>query len=289
MTTKVNTSDLKRIYDEAIRLARSHYENFPVISFLISKQLVPHIAVVYTFARRADDIADEGNIPDTERLKLLKKQEELLLNALNGKPADNFWKALANTITELNLTPENFLKLLKAFSQDTLKKQYEDFQELLAYCENSANPVGRIVLEIFNIRNEKTFSLSDKICTALQLTNFWQDVSIDLGKERIYIPEEYFRKFNYDKTLLMEKQFTPGFREMMNSLVSKTEEIFFEGREILNRLPFRLKSEINFTILGGMTILKKIEEINFNVLNYRVTLNKKDILTILLKTFLTLE
>jgi squalene synthase HpnC len=282
-------SEIEKIYSQAVKLARSHYENFPVVSFLIPKNLVPHIAIVYMFARKADDIADEGNLPDEKRLALLEQQKEYLTASLNNAPPSPFWKALANTIEEFQLTSENFYRLLDAFSQDAIKKRYATKEELLKYCENSANPVGRIILEFFNFRDKKIFELSDKICTALQLTNFWQDVSLDLQKGRIYIPQETFEKFNYSEDLLFQRQFSEEFQQLMKYEINFTEKLFYEGKGILNRLHFRLKAEINATILGGLAILKKIEKNNFNVLNYRVKLTKKDFLSIFVKTFLTLE
>ena len=282
-------SEIEEIYSQAVKLARSHYENFPVVSFLIPKHLVPHIAIFYMFARKADDIADEGNLPDEKRIELLNQQKNYLTASLNNAPSSPFWNTLANTIEKFKLTPENFYRLLDAFSQDATKKRYSTKEELLNYCENSANPVGRIILEFFNFRNEKIFELSDKICTALQLTNFWQDVSLDLQKGRIYIPRETLVKFNYSEDLISQRQFNEEFRELMKYEIEFTTKLFYEGKGILNKLPFRLKAEINATILGGLAILKKIEKINFNVLNYRVKLTKKDFLSIFVRTFLTLE
>ncbi len=280
---------MEDIFSEAVKFARSHYENFPVISFLLPKDLIPYVSIVYMFARKADDIADEGNIPDEKRVELLNKQKSFLTEALNGNPSSDFWKAVASTIEKFNLSKENFFALLDAFLQDVVKKRYSNEDELLRYCEKSANPVGRIILELFDIRSREIFSLSDKICTALQLTNFWQDVSLDLEKGRIYLPLNVMKKFGYSEELLLSRKFTPEFGRLMRYEIMFTERMFYEGREILNKLPFRLKAEINATLLGGLKILKKIKKINYNVLNYRVKLTKKDFVGIFLTTFLTLE
>ncbi len=282
-------SEVEKIYKEAIRLSYSHYENFPVLSFLLPKEILPHVAIIYKFAREADDIADEGEKPPEERIALLEERKKHLSDALNGNYHSPFYEALHNTIEKFQLSSKNLFNLLEAFLQDVKKNRYATQSELLEYCERSANPVGRIILELFDRRDEKTFALSDKICTALQLTNFWQDVSVDLQKNRIYIPKEILEKFHYTEELLFEKKFNENFRQLMEYEVNFTKKLFYEGRDILNKLPFRLKAEINATILGGFEILKKIEKINFNVLDYRVKLNKKDFLFLFLKTFLTLE
>ena len=147
----------KDFYKQVISFAKNHYENFPVISFLIPKELQKHVAVIYWFARTADDFADEGNLTEEERLKQLEEFENNFTFALNGNPKNDFESALVNTIKGKRLTTSLFYDLLKAFKQDVTKKRYKDFSDVLDYCKHSANPVGRLILELFNIRNDECF------------------------------------------------------------------------------------------------------------------------------------
>lgn len=282
----MNNFDLISAYQKAITFCKTHYENFPVISFLIKKKLQKDIAIIYWFARTADDIADEGNDTSEQKIKKLNDFELSFNNLLNGNCSSEFDFALSNTINSLKLTPNNFLNLLKAFKQDVSKNRYDDFNELLDYCNNSANPVGRLVLEVNNIRDEKAFVLSDKICTALQLTNFYQDVLLDFKKGRIYIPQSELKKFNVTEKKFELKIADENFSKMIESNLIKIKELFYEGRELLKYLNGFLKIEIAWTILGGLEILKKIQKNNFDVLNNRPNLKKKDFFILLLKSFL---
>ncbi len=268
---KINTS-----YKNALNFTKSHYENFPVISFFVPRELRKHAAIVYKFARQADDIADEGNISDEERLEQLESYELALSDSLNRKYRDNFWAALHNTITTKKLSVENFFNLLKAFKQDVIKKRYEDFEDVLAYCSNSANPVGRIILELYNINDEETILYSDSICTALQLTNFYQDVSVDYNKGRIYIPADELDEFNIDQEIFESKKNNANFKKLMELQISRTKILFKDGSKILPKLPANLSRQIKWTISGGEKILEKIEEINYDVLNNRPKLSKID-------------
>ncbi|PJA98499.1 MAG: squalene synthase HpnC, partial [Ignavibacteriales bacterium CG_4_9_14_3_um_filter_30_11] len=181
-------------YKISLDLAKSHYENFPVVSFLIPKEQRKHIAIIYWFARTADDIADEGNINNEERLKKLDELSDRIISISKDKILNEFDAAFLNTIRTKNLSPENLINLLIAFKQDVTKKRYENFDEVLNYCKNSANPVGRLILELNNINDEKAKVFSDNICTALQLTNFIQDIEIDYKKGRIYLPQDEMKK-----------------------------------------------------------------------------------------------
>ena len=268
---KINTS-----YKNALNFTKSHYENFPVISFFVPRELRKHVAIVYKFARQADDIADEGNISDEERLEQLESYELALSDSLNRKYRDNFWAALHNTIAAKKLSVENFFNLLKAFKQDVIKKRYEDFEDVLAYCSNSANPVGRIILELYNINDEETILYSDSICTALQLTNFYQDVSVDYNKGRIYIPADELDEFNIDQEIFESKKNNANFKKLMELQISRTKILFKDGSKILPKLPANLSRQIKWTISGGEKILEKIEEINYDVLNNRPKLSKFD-------------
>ena len=273
---KFSKQEINTSYKNALNFTKSHYENFPVISFFVPRELRKHVAIVYKFARQADDIADEGNISDEERLEQLESYELALSDSLNRKYRDNFWAALHNTITTKKLSVENFFNLLKAFKQDVIKKRYEDFEDVLAYCSNSANPVGRIILELYNINDEETILYSDSICTALQLTNFYQDVSVDYNKGRIYIPADELDEFNIDQEIFESKKNNANFKKLMELQISRTKILFKDGSKILPKLPANLSRQIKWTISGGEKILEKIEEINYDVLNNRPKLSKID-------------
>lgn len=276
-------------YKQALDFAGSHYENFPVISFLIPRNLRKHIAIIYQFARNADDFADEGNLTPEIRIKKLNGFEKDFIEALKGNYKNYFWEALENTIGIFNLTPQYFSDLLTAFKQDVTQHSYETKHDLMNYCKYSANPVGRIILEFFNIRDTESFEYSDAICTALQLTNFYQDISIDYLKDRIYIPKEDMRKFGVTGKIFELKENNSNFKKLLNYEIAETEKLFRKGKKLLNRLPLRLKYEIIWTILGGEKILQKIEKINCNVLNLRPTLTKKDFIEIFFRSFISAE
>ena len=270
---------------QAIRLTKNHYENFPVASFLIPRNLRKDIAIIYWFARTADDFADEGEISSEERLRKLNDFENRLTCLLKGDIESDFEATLAKTIKESNLTPHYFYDLLKAFKQDVVKKLYKNFEELLEYCKYSANPVGRLILELNNIRDDKAFGYSDKICTALQLTNIYQDIKSDLQKGRIYLPEDEMAKFMIEKKVFELSENSLNLSELLEFNINRTRKIFEEGRGLLKFLSGRFKYEIKWTILGGEEILKKIEKNDYNVLKIRPKLNKFDFMKLLLISF----
>lgn len=277
-TTNYN---IKTAYQEALEFTKSHYENFPVVSFLLPKAIRKDIAVIYQFARQADDIADEGDLSPDERLKQLSEYRGSFIKALEGDPPDKFWTALAQTIENKNLTSSNFVNLLTAFEQDITKKRYDNFAELQNYCNNSANPVGRIILELHGIYDNEANKYSDAICTALQLTNFYQDVSIDIQKERIYIPKDELLDFNVNENMFLLSDINRNFKKLIQFQVERTEKLFDDGKKLLTKLPWRLKRQIDWTIKGGEAILSKIRDNDFDVLNQRPTLSKKDFVKLL--------
>lgn len=241
------------------------------------------MAVVYQFARQADDIADEGTESVERRTKSLECYEEQLSDCMNGKYSTNFWRALHQTVLEFELTPRYFYDLLSAFKQDIAKTRYQTFHEIINYCERSANPIGRIILEFFSIRDEESLRLSDAVCTALQLTNFYQDVSVDIKKDRIYIPLEEILKFEVRENQFEFRENNTNFEQLLKYQVERTKQLFIEGRKLISRLPKELKMQIHMTILGGEKILNKIEKLNYNLLNTRPILSKLDYVLILLK------
>lgn len=286
--------DAEEAYKFCENLTKKHYENFPVGSLLIPKDKRKFVYSVYAFARTADDIADSCELNSDEKVNALMEYEKELQDAYQDKikrsnKHGKIFTALSNTKDVLNIPMKEFQNLLTAFKQDAVKDRYKTFQELIDYSDNSANPIGHLVLYVFGfneIKDKEIFRLSDKICTALQLTNFWQDVSRDLEINRIYIPKEVMREFNYKEGWLFKKIENDNLRGMMNELVEKTKTIFKEGKGIIDLVGGRLKLELKATYLGGNEILKKIEEINYNVLSQRVKVEKSDKINILFRTFL---
>ncbi|MFZ0453473.1 MAG: squalene synthase HpnC [Ignavibacteriaceae bacterium] len=267
---------------ESLSLSKDHYENFPVVSFLVPKHMRKDVAVIYWFARTADDFADEGNLLPEERLIKLNDFENRLTSLLKGYFENDVESALHKTIKERNLTPKYFYDLLKAFKQDVVKKSYRNFEELLDYCNYSANPVGRLILELNNIRSDEAFNYSDKICSALQLTNFYQDIKIDYLKGRIYLPEDEMAGFVIEKKVFELNENNLNLKKLLRFNVARTKKMFEEGRGLLKFLNGRLKYEIKWTILGGEEILKKIVRNDYRVLEERPKLNKFDFVKLFL-------
>ncbi|MGH2575833.1 MAG: squalene synthase HpnC [Ignavibacteria bacterium] len=253
-------------------IAKNHYENFPVASFLIPKEKRKYIYSIYAFARAADDFADELTIEGgkEKRLSLLDEWHGKLIDCFNGKTYDPIFIALRQTVEDCSIPIELLENLLKAFKQDVVKNRYETFEEVLLYCKNSANPVGRLVLMIFGRKDEKMFSYSDAICTALQLTNFWQDIRVDLKKNRIYVPQEDLKKFRYSEEDLFECRLNTNFKNLMKFEIERTEKLFGEGKALIGLIVNneKLKSfskELKLIWLGGMEILKKIRKADYDV------------------------
>jgi squalene synthase HpnC len=291
-TTQIKTDKLREVneynaesgYREAYFLAKSHYENFPVVSLLVPKNIRKHLAIVYWFARTADDFADEGELSQVNRLNKLSAFENRLHELLNDKYRSDIEYALADTIKTKKLSRDHFLNLLKAFNQDVTKKRYSNFSEILEYCKNSANPVGRLVLELVGVKNEKAFYYSDKICTALQITNFIQDTTLDYKKGRIYYPEDEMQKFGVTEKMFELKENNVNFNHLVEFSIDRTQDMLNEGKNLLKYLYGRIRYEIGWTIKGGELIIKKIRNHHFDVLNYRPELSKINFLSLFIKS-----
>ncbi len=283
---KYNINDA---YEAAVEFAGAHYENFPVISFLIPKRLRKHVAIIYWFARTADDFADEGRIIENERKLSLDGFENFLKSALDGDYENMYFFALSNTIRQFKLTPVHFFDLLKAFKQDVRKRRYRDFNEVLDYCRCSANPVGRLILELFGIRNDEAFLYSDKICTALQLTNFYQDAAIDYKKDRIYLAQDEMEKFKVDNNVFELNENNLNFKELLKYNVDRAQQLFDDGKKLFGFLHGKLKFEIKWTVYGGEEILSKIRNSGYCVLQNRPELSKSDFVKLFVKVLLTNE
>ncbi len=265
-------------YQQAIKLAREHYENFPVVSFFLPKEIRNDIAIIYWFARTADDFADEGTGGVRERISLLDFFETRFNNLLNEEFQNPLEMALFTTIKNKKLTDSYFLDLISAFKQDVEKNRYANFEEIMDYCRRSANPVGRLILELNGIKNDEANQYSDKICTALQLTNFYQDTIIDFQKGRIYYSEDEMKKFEVTEKVFEIKENNYNFQQLLKHNVDRAQLMFDEGRNIFNYLNGKLKLQIKWTVKGGEEILKKIRVANYDVLTRRPELTKFDML-----------
>jgi squalene synthase HpnC len=272
-------------YISAERFARAHYENFPVISFLVKKELRKHVAVIYWFARTADDIADDPNLADEEKMIRLNHFETRLTSSLLGNFENDYEIALHNTISVMQLSSDLFYDLLTAFRHDLIKKRYLSFGELMDYCKYSANPVGRLILELYGIRDNNAFHYSDKICTALQLINFYQDVKIDIDMNRIYFPLDEMSRFSVTENMFELNKINLNLEKLVKYNIDRADKILEEGKKLLEFLPRRLKIEIKWTLLGGKGILNKIRKNNFDIF-IRPKLSKIDFLMMLFESII---
>ena len=255
------------------RLTRRHYENFTVASLLLPRQLLRHFHAVYAYCRWSDDLADEtGGGP--RALGLLRWWREELQHCYEGRPRHPVTVALRPTVERFGLPMRPFLDLLFAFEQDQLVRRYATFEQLLGYCRNSANPVGRLVLYLCEVFSAERAALSDHVCTALQLANFWQDVARDFAKGRVYLPEEDQRRFGYRREDLHARRFTPAFAALMRFEVARTRDLFYRGYPLVERMPPALRSDIELFIRGGLGILRRIEQVGYDVWARRPTLSK---------------
>jgi squalene synthase HpnC len=268
-------------------VARSHYENFPVASRFIPKAIRRYVWTIYAFARIADDYADEPGYTLAERMDNLNQWEHYLDECYNGNPTHRVFAALAETVERFQIPFELFQNLLVAFRADVTVRRYETYEDVLAYCRNSANPIGRILLLLLNYRSEAMMQFSDSICTALQLTNFWQDVSVDLKKDRIYIPLEELEEFDYCEQDLFNQKVNDHFCNLMAFQVQRTAELFVKGKPLLALVGKDLSRELKLTWNGGTRILQKIHDQNYDVLTKRPILSRLDKLGLLFRSFLS--
>jgi squalene synthase HpnC len=264
MTTEI-TLDEAFAYCEA--RVRAHYENFPVGLF-VPKPKRRYVHALYAFARAADDFADERAYEGMRREKL-DEWENRLHAAYAGEARDPIFRALAETVRRLDIPKPLLLDLLSAFRQDTVKSRYETWEELLDYCRRSADPVGRLVLLVFGYKESSLLPLSDSICTALQLANHWQDVAVDLRKDRVYIPRELLQRFSVGEWDLNAGRVNDGFRALMAELLGRTRALFAAGRPLCDRVGPDLRFEMRLTWLGGSSILDRIEAVGYDVFRRR--------------------
>jgi len=293
-------------YAACLRIAREHYENFPVASWLVPATIRPHVAAVYAFARIADDYADEpGRSPD-QRLALLADWRERLHRAAPPARAEApatvapqpvavapagphplagaILAAVGGTMREFDLPIELFDDLIDAFEQDVVTTRYQTWAEVDGYCSRSANPVGRLVLRLFGYRDLRMDRASDAFCTALQLTNFWQDLGIDWARGRLYVPGEVWRRHGADPASLDGRRVTTEWAAALRECADRTRGLYAEGRPVCDMVSGRLAYELRATWLGGARILDRLERHAFDVFGARPTLSAVDGLVIACRT-----
>jgi squalene synthase HpnC len=258
-------------------MAVDHYENFPVASLLLPKALRAPVEIIYRFARSADDIADEGSEADDVRLRRLSVYREALERIARGDtPAEPLFRDVARIAREHALPLGLFGDLISAFTQDVTKKRYADFPELLDYCRRSANPVGRLLLHLFKRTSETDLAGSDAVCTALQLINHWQDVDIDFANGRIYLPHDEMTRHGVTERHLASKTIDDAWRALMKFQADRSRAMILKGQPLARSLPGRIGLEIRATIQGGLRILEKIEEVDYDVFRRRPVLRALD-------------
>src|SRR2546427_933901 len=255
------------------RLARSHYENFSVATWFLPKRLRQHFFNVYAYCRISDDLGDETSNPAAS-LRLLDEWEAELDACYEGSPRHPVFVALAGTVREFEIPKQTFADLLTAFRQDQTVMRYDTFEDLLGYCHYSANPVGHLVLYLCGYRDAQRQQLSNFTCTALQLANFWQDVSADYEKGRIYLPLEDLRRFGVSEQEIRAGHNTPAFREMMGLEVERAREWFVQGLPLAERVSRELALDIELFSRGGLEILNAIERQDYAVLGRRPAISK---------------
>jgi squalene synthase HpnC len=253
------------------RVARTHYENFAVASVLLPRRLVPHVHAVYAYCRWADDLADE-TAGGKQALDLLAWWRREFLSGGSRHPV---MVALRATVARFAIPAQPFLDLLAAFEQDQRVTRYETFAELLGYCRHSANPVGRIVLHLFECFDEERAALADEVCTGLQLANFWQDVARDFERGRVYLPAEDRGRFGYRDEDLAARRFTPAFAELLRFEVGRTRGYFDRGAALLPLLPPRARINVGLFLRGGRAVLDAIERQGFDVWTRRPVVTKR--------------
>ena len=265
-------------YEYCEAIAREHYENFPVASRLLPAAMRPHVAAVYAFARIADDLADEGSETPQTRIDALDRWDHRLQAVASGArdpggPHPQVFEALGATIHECRLPPALLSDLLSAFRQDVTVTRYSTWSDLLDYCRRSANPVGRVVLRIAGYEDERLNDASDAVCTALQLTNFWQDVERDYTNGRIYVPAETWMRAGAREEDLARRRLTAEWRASLQDAARRTRALFQAGRTVCDDVHGRLRWELRATWLGGVRILDKLEAVHFDVFSRRPALS----------------
>lgn len=272
--------NIDEAYRTCHRLARAHYENFPVASWLVPKSMRPHVAAIYAFARTADDFADEGDVAPEARLGRLAAWRDLLHGRQPGatvpEEAPAIFAAVHDTIGRFGLDPRLFDDLISAFEQDVLVKRYATWDEVLDYCRRSANPVGRLVLALARCDVERALRQSDAVCTALQLTNFWQDFGRDWAAGRLYVPREVLDRHGAREEDVGVGRPSAPWQAVFADVTARTATLFDAGCDVPDAVRGRLRYELRATWLGGTTILRRTAELRRTSFDVRPTLTSRD-------------
>lgn len=286
------------VTQQSLDLANHHYENFPVASFFLPDNLREPIALIYSFARQADDFADEGELTIEQRLHLLNEfHDELDLLQAYIKPQTGFFVTLGQIIRDRKLPLSPFYDLLSAFSQDVTKTRYADYDDVLDYCSRSANPIGRLLLHLYQQATPENIQYSDHICSALQLINFLQDIAIDFnkneGKQRIYLCQDELMAFGITEQVIrsyVDASQTPddNWHQFMHFNLRRTQALLNMGKPLGKILQGRIGFEMRMIIAGGERIIHKISAVNGDVFNHRPTLNYWDWVVVFTKALLKL-
>lgn len=267
------------------RLALGHYENFSVVSFLVPRNLRQDFCNIYAFCRTADDLGDELGDP-AESLRRLGDFRNALLACYDGKPVGAVFTTLRETVARHDIPAKPFLDLISAFEQDQRVSRYDTHAQLVDYCTRSADPVGRLVLYLAGYADEPRQRLSDHTCTALQLTNFWQDVSRDLHRiDRVYLPRESMDRFGVTEGELRAGVATPGYRNMIRSEVDRTEAMFAEGDKLLPMLIPSVAAHVSLFSAGGRAVLRAIRDRDYDTLSHRPTISARRKLGLVARAF----
>lgn len=262
-----------------------HYENFPVASILMPRNLRKPVAAIYHFARAADDIADEGERDDAERLRRLDEFRDELARISSGTtPLAPLFQALASEIHQHSLPMQPFYDLLDAFTQDVVKKRYANFDELLDYCRRSANPVGNLLLHLYGEATPVNIAYSDAICTSLQLINFWQDVAKDFAIGRVYLPEDEMSQYCLDERHIARQQVDEAWQALMRFQADRARTLMLSGKPLGSILTGRIGLEMRMIIAGGLRILDKLENADYNMFTNRPILRPYDWVIMLLRS-----
>ena len=255
----------------------NHYENFPVASILMPARLKPAVIAVYAFARTADDIADEGDATPEQRYAALNQYDKELINIqTNSDSQIELFQTLKPVIRKHQLPISAFHDLISAFKQDVVTKRYQTYHNLLDYCRRSANPVGSIMLHLYQAETEQNLRDSDAICSALQLTNFWQDIAIDWQKQRIYVPLEDLQRFDIPEEQIDSGMVNTNWQAMMQFQIQRTRTLMISGSPLCKRLPGRIGWELRLVVQGGLRILERLEKVNGDIFQSRPKLKKLD-------------
>ena len=262
-----------------------HYENFPVASILLPTRLRHPVAIIYRFARTADDFADEGDLAPHERLARLEEyRNELRRLKRNEAPQTPLFQALIGVIRDYDLPLQAFYDLLDAFTQDVLKSRYADFAEVMDYCRRSADPVGRLMLHLYRASSPENLAQSNAICSALQLINFWQDIAVDYRKNRIYLPQDEMARFGVTEAQIAAGDTGGKWAEMMRFQIARVRAMLQSGAPLAARMPGRIGLELRMIVQGGLRVLEKLDRVDGDVFRRRPMLKAWDWPLMLVRT-----